>query len=196
MWIDLSPPFRHNKMTYVMATCQECGQRKRVSLSAIRKSKSKSCGCAQADYMRKKQTSHGRSRTADRVYFTWRNMRLRCSPKAKGADRRNYYERGIRVCEAWQSSFETFLHDVGEPKAKSDRLERKNNNTGYEPGNCIWVSAKVQARNRRTNVFIEYQGRTQILSDWADELGVPRTALSHRIRQGWPLEIALAKKQP
>ena len=35
---------------------------------------------------------------------------------------------------------------------------------------------------------IHWQGRTQRVSNWADEMGISKTTLYNRIRKGWPPE--------
>ena len=73
-------------------------------------------------------------------------MRKRCrSPNSK--DYRNYGARGIKVCERW-SSFTNFLSDMGE-RPKGLMLERKDNDLGYNPDNCIWDTRTVNNRNKR-----------------------------------------------
>ena len=77
--------------------------------------------------------------------------------------------------------FENFLSDMGErPPGKT--IERIDNAGDYAPGNCRWVTSKEQARNRRTNVVIEFNGRTMILTDWAKEFGLTPEGLSWRLK--------------
>ena len=88
---------------------------------------------------------HGRSKTTE--YHIWRTMLARCyNPKSKKYP--SYGERGIKVCPEWRESFENFLADMGlRPVGHS--IERKNNDGDYEPNNCVWATAKIQANNRR-----------------------------------------------
>lgn len=129
-----------------------------------------------------------------RTYTAWVNMHARC----KGNDERNvpnYVERGITVCERW-NSFENFLSDMGEaPEYKT--LDRIDNNIGYSLSNCRWASRSEQARNRRKPMaqkFIEFGGTKLSAAQWEDKMGLSRGLLYHRIvRMKWPLERALTE---
>ena len=117
-------------------------------------------------------------------------MIIRCnnpsSPKWK-----DYRGRGITVCSRWLK-FDLFFGDMGEaPKGMS--LERVNNNQGYSPENCRWDTPMEQASNRRTNRFLEFQGQIKTVSQWARDLGVPVSALTSRLRNGWEISRALTE---
>lgn len=94
-----------------------------------------------------------------------------------------YGQRGIRVCERWQASFEDFLADMGPAPTPKHTIEREENYLGYHPGNCRWATMKEQGQNRRSNVFLTFQGRRQTMAQWADELGVDRRVLWKRLRR-------------
>ena len=132
---------------------------------------------------------HGKSKTPS--YGIWRAMHDRCkNPKSHAWDL--YGGRGITVCEEW-GSFENFYADMGDVPAGMS-LDRKNNDKGYSPDNCRWASREEQGRNRRTNHHLTYQGKTQCIADWADELGMsPSTILSRVLGMGWTTERALTQ---
>lgn len=131
---------------------------------------------------------HGGSST--KLYRKWAAMKVRCSPRADHRQTRGYYDRGIRVCEEWQT-FEPFqkwaLANGYYPGAELDRID---NDGDYSPKNCRFVSKSENCRNRRTNVLVTYRGRTQTLADWVDELGLNYNRVRGRILKGWDPEKA------
>src|SRR5438128_11550029 len=60
------------------------------------------CGCLQRERASEANSSHGLSQTPE--YTTWERIKNRClNPNA--ADRADYADRGITVCQRWQDSF-------------------------------------------------------------------------------------------
>jgi hypothetical protein len=103
-----------------------------------------------------------------------------------------YGGRGIKVCDRWRDSFENFFADMGKAPYRSLSIDRIDNNGGYKLGNCKWSTNEEQANNKRTNHVLTFNGRSQTLAQWADELRIKRVTLQARItRYGWSVERAL-----
>jgi len=68
---------------------------------------------------------------------------------------------------------------------RNTTIERIDNNGNYCKENCRWATWEEQSKNRRSNRYITYKGRTLIVADWAKELGVSRQTIGYRLRQGW-----------
>lgn len=134
-------------------------------------------------------------KTKRKLHEAWRHMVHRCENEKHSAYK-DYGGRGIAVCEQWRSFPKFYSWAVTSGYEDGLTLDRIDNDGNYEPSNCRWVSRKVQGNNRRTNKLITFNGRTQTMAMWADELGITRHALWARLYQHkMPLEIALTAKK-
>jgi hypothetical protein len=128
--------------------------------------------------------------------YAYQSMLQRCY-NPNNPQYKDYGGRGVTICERWQSGkdgqgFTNFTRDMG-IKPKDALLDRIDNDKGYSPDNCKWSTRKEQQRNRRNNIFITYQGKTQCAKDWSIELGVNNITLLRRYKLGLPLEIVFSK---
>lgn len=122
-----------------------------------------------------------------KTYKAWAAMLQRCN-NPNTYNYCDYGGRGIKVCERWKF-FENFFEDMGEvPEGKS--LDRIDVNGNYEPSNCRWATSSEQARNRRNNNFITYNGITKPLAEWAETLGISYSVLRTRLHRKWTIEEA------
>lgn len=171
----------------------DCGERKTVAPSSLRRGCSISCGCRRRELTRMADTCHGLTET--RVYGSWGKMRSRCTDPAYHAFHR-YGGRGIRVCERWMS-FKNFLADMGHPPTPKHTIDRINNDGNYEPGNCRWVTQKQQVRNSTTVTMVSAWGETKSLVEWKEDSRcvVGYDTLKQRIRMyGFSPEEAISCK--
>lgn len=137
-------------------------------------------------------------KTGTSEYNSWAHIMRRTSSSAKPRDRKNYYDRNIKVCQRWRdgegemSGFECFLHDMGEKPMPGYSIDRIDNDGDYEPNNCRWASPRQQSQNQRSNVKVTYRGKTYILADAIREFATVKYGTVYkRIREGWPVERAL-----
>ena len=162
----------------------DCGRTSVVVKGNLLSGGTVSCGCL------KKNIKHGHSRIgkSSSVYRSWNAMKNRCdSVNNKGYA--NYGGRGISYCKRWED-FSNFLEDMGEPE-KGMTLDRINNDGDYTPENCRWATSKEQSQNRRSNVWITFNGKTLIQSDMAREYNLHPRTLNIRLKRGWSLKEAL-----
>lgn len=174
--------------------CQcECGTIRFVMTKDLMNGKSKSCRCLTAETAKAKMLVHGHSTGYFRSpeYRVWCAMKNRCT-NPNGRIYRLYGLRGIKVCDRWLKSFANFLADMGK-RPEGTSLDRINNDGNYEPGNCRWATAKVQANNLRTNRVIEFSGERRTVSQWSDKTGIKRETITHRLKRGWSIGKALQK---
>ncbi len=126
----------------------ECGTMVIVPGNALRRKHrpTRSCGCLVVEHIANVNLSHGD--TGSTEYRAWQNMIRRCYEKSNN----RYYlygARGIRVCEEWRHSYETFLRDMGRKPSRQHSLDRRENDKHYSHDNCRWATRSEQAKNRR-----------------------------------------------
>lgn len=165
----------------------DCGEARVIDGTGLRAGRNKSCGCKSPKFTSEQLTTHGLSKS--RIYSIWQGMMYRCSDKCKDISRKNYYDKGIRVCERWHT-FENFVADMGVP-ADDLTMDRIDNSKGYEPSNCRWATHKQQANNSSWNHILTYEGRSQTIAMWADERKIKPNTIVYRIRRKWPIAKAL-----
>lgn len=176
-----------NKHGHIEWLCLcDCGKQTIVPGCCLKTGNTKSCGCLQREVVSKIMTTHGHnSKTGkSKVYQSWDDMTQRCgNPNRK--QYKNYGGRGIRICQRWKK-FTNFLKDMGEPPTRQYTLDRINNNGNYCKSNCRWATRKQQSQNRRNNIMITHNNKTQCLSAWSDELGINYKTLWYRLfKYGW-----------
>jgi len=140
-----------NKWGERIWTCRcSCGNLVDVSGSSLREGKTKSCGCLRQEETSKRLLTHGESATTGYTteYKIWSGMKQRCL-NPKQTKYTSYGGRGIKICQEWSTSFETFLKDVGRRPSIHHSLDRIDVNGNYEPNNVRWATHAEQQANKR-----------------------------------------------
>ncbi len=173
----------NNKHEQSMWACTcDCGKEKIMCGHDLKNSHTKSCGCL------KKEHGHSARGEVSKTYTVWCSMIQRCiNTNATGYH--SYGGRGIIVCGSWLNSFENFLEDMGEVP-EGYQIDRINNNGNYCKSNCRWATPKENSRNTRINRLITFNGKTQCLVEWAEELNIGISLLWYRLKH-WSIEKAL-----
>lgn len=156
----------------------DCGNVFETSGYSVRSGKVRSCNECAVERSRQASVTHGLSGTTE--FDIWTGIISRCTNK-KSRSYPRYGGRGIHVCERWASDFEAFLSDMGPRPSLGHSIERKNNDGHYEPGNCIWATAKEQANNKRSNRLVTVNGVTKTVAQWADSTGLSYDTLWQRL---------------
>lgn len=177
-----------NRISKWQCRC-DCGAIKIIDGPKLISGNTKSCGCLKVKAGDRLRT-HSESKNPSKEYIAWQHMKRRCYTKTN-KDYKDYGGRGIKVCERWNVSYESFLKDMGRAPSQIHTLDRKDVNGNYCPENCKWATRLEQANNTRVTRFLEHDGIRLSLSQWSRKLGICRASLSERISSGWPLEKAL-----
>lgn len=159
----------------------ECGSSVVRSVKSVRDGKTKSCGCIKREQLSARNTKHGLSRTEAKTYRSWKDMRSRCYNTNSG-DYPNYGGRGVAVCDQW-GEFSVFFEDMGR-RPEGMTIDRIDVDLDYEPSNCRWADAEVQANNKRDSVKLTISGETKTLSQWCRVFGVERSKAAYRHKMG------------
>lgn len=179
-----SYPDGHSVFSFWKCLC-DCGNESTVQSRKLTTGHSKSCGCLMRESASQRFTKHGGSRSSKKgvhpLYETWKGMHARCN-NANHKLWKNYGGRGIAVCDKW-SDFSLFVEDMFHSWRPSLTIERKDNNKGYHPDNCIWADRIVQANNKRNTVWVEIYGRIQPVAVWCRELGLNAGSVNAHARK-------------
>ena len=172
----------------------DCGNWSVVSLSGLR-SGTFSCGCYRVERAGLLTLKHGArggdNRNKMATYKTWDSMKQRChNPKSKGWQW--YGGKGITVCDRWLADYNNFLTDMGERPPRAS-IERKNNELGYSPDNCVWATSKEQARNRSNNRLVLFNGQMMPLVQACELAGMPYKTAKSRLQKGWSEHDAISR---
>ncbi|MBE6943806.1 MAG: hypothetical protein E7453_06045 [Ruminococcaceae bacterium] len=167
----------------------DCGKTAIVRGADLKMGKVYSCGCYRNNRLATRNYIHGKADS--QLHIVWKGMKQRCTnPKHNGFTR--YGGRGIKVCDEWLHNFQAF-YDWATANGYRDGLsiDRIDNNKGYSPDNCRWVTREEQNNNTSSNHLITLNGQTKTLAQWGRQLGIKPSTYGSRMRRGWPPEEAL-----
>lgn len=187
--LTLASTQRKSGKLYWVCRC-DCGNEKSIRSDALKSGATVSCGCYSADATANRNRKHGESDSS--CYQAWRGMLNRCLRPDHDAFK-YYGGRGICVCDRWRDDYLAFKADMGTPPPRH-QLDRIDSDKGYEPGNCRWVTAKVNANNRRNTRKIVIGGVEKTIEQASIDSGVLMSTISTRLFRGMDPETAIQAK--
>lgn len=165
-----------------------CGDRVVVKAVDVLSGDTNSCGCLKKAKLidRNKQSTDPWRRAHQREYSSYISARRRClDPTDK--DYYRYGAKGISFYEPWAKSFRKFCEDVGD-RPEGTTLDRIDTTKGYEPGNVRWATPLVQAENRRSTLWVAWNGRRLSATEVARQLGVTNGAIYAQLKKKGTLD--------
>lgn len=163
---------RHSYKKYWFCLC-DCGNKKNVRADHLASGATKSCGC-----IRDGNPKHGLTGTI--IYNVWLSMKQRCCDK-NHKSYKNYGGRDINVCSEWENDAVSFVEwSLKNGWEKGLQIDRKNNDLGYSPENCRFVTPLINSRNRRSekSTFSGCCGVTFRNGKWVSRIMVLGKAIS------------------
>jgi hypothetical protein len=171
-----------DKWNYLVWKCRcDCGRDTLVVQAMLLRKRNgvRSCGCAKIDAL-KHRAKHGMSASPE--FRIWAAMWTRCT-NPRQSHWMKYGGRGITICERWKS-FANFYADMGPKPSPEHSIDRRDNNKGYEPSNCRWATQVEQMNNTSRSAKVEYLGRVETITKWAEILGINYSSLRARYQRG------------
>lgn len=169
----------------------DCGNTTLVNSNNLKTGQVKSCGCLFHKYSDYSSILNNHKDDYRRLYGIWKNIKSRCT-NTNDKSYNNYGGRGITIDSEWEKSFIKFAEWAYLHGYNNDlTIERINVNGNYSPENCTWTTLKNQARNRRSTLWITYQGETKSLAEWCEIYGTNYKRTHGRMRRGWDFEKAM-----
>lgn len=167
--------------------CRETGLKPATVLARLK------LGWSEADAVTTPARPEAKVKSADPLAKE-KAARLMMMRRCRDETNKDYGGRGLTVHPAWVESFAAFLADVGPAPSAAHTLHRIKNDRGYEPGNVAWATKTEQARCRRSNRLLTFQGVTRTVAEWSEVTGISETALNQRLNvYHWPVERALTE---
>ena len=164
----------------------DCGNMITTRATCLKSGCTQSCGCWLRDKTKATATKHGGFGT--RLYAVWNSMRQRCN-NPKNHAYGDYGGRGIKICKEWDdfAVFKEWAVGAGydEDAPNGDcTLDRIDVDGDYSPSNCRFVSRTVQNRNKRSSIYVEHNGETRSLVEWAEKFNLCYESLWKQYKEG------------
>lgn len=178
-WNSLCNGHKHSKFKCKCECWNECI----VTWYYLKSGHTQSCGCIVKENCGNNFRTHWMSE--DRIFTIWVNMKHRC----KNLDDKYYGWRWITY-DPRREKFENFRDDMLSTYEEWLTIDRLDTNKNYSKDNCKRSTRLEQWNNKRSNIWIEYNGKRQTLSQRAKELWLSWDVLRYRISK-WTIEDAL-----
>jgi hypothetical protein len=178
-----------------------CGQLTVLDVYSVKSGNTKSCGClSKANAIKQGRATRKHGGFGTKLYTVWVQIKYRCHNPAC-ASFTDYGGRGIGICSEWDQSFPVFRDwAIANGWRPELQIDRRDNNRGYSPDNCRFVTMIENLRNRRITKLITAWGETKPLTAWIEDqrCKCSESGLRHRLfpykkhNRKWSAEDAIS----
>ena len=114
----------------------------------------------------------------------------------KDQHHKNYYDRGIKICDEWRNNSKSFIEwSLENGYADNLTIDRIDVNGNYEPSNCRWVTNREQQQNKRNTRKTVIYGKEYKTDEIEKIFKIKSVTFYARIdRYGMTPEQAICKK--
>lgn len=115
--------------------------------------------------------THGINADYPNLYGTWCSMKARCenTNRPKYVD---YGKRGITLCKEWHNAGVFAQWALSHGYKQGLQIDRINNDKGYFPDNCRFVTPKENSRNRRNTKYLNIGGIEKSIAEWCETVSI------------------------
>ena len=179
--------------------CQcDCGNQTIVRSDYLKSGHTKSCGCIHKKY--------GGKVSADRLYRLYRGIIQRTTILRKNNHNHTYIEKGIAMCDEWRNDFNKFKEWALEngydysKTANEQTIDRIDNDKGYYPENCRFVSRKENNQNeskKKGIVCLSKEQQFEVIKLYQNGLSSRKLAEKYKVSKTTIMNIvrALTKEE-
>ena len=176
---------RPNSSQYFCECVCECGKFTTVNRHKLKSGKTTSCGCAAG----RGSKMHGMTKT--KIYYVWNGIRNRCAGNCSEITKKNYSSRGIKVCDEWNDFRSFYSWAMGNGYCEGLQIDRINNDLGYSPNNCRWVTPAENNKNKSNIIKVNVNGENIYWIDAARNNGISEGCARSRVYRGWSVMDAI-----
>lgn len=186
----IEPQDRKNVTYNYLCKC-DCGNVIPANISKLKNGHTKSCGCNKEQVKEMIGNLNRKYKYPNkRLYSIFKLMHRRCTDP-NDIRYSSYGGRGIKICKEWED-YDAFSEWALNNGYNSElTIDRIDVNGDYEPKNCRWITNQKQQNNRRNCHYIEYNGETHTVTEWARILNIPIGKFRWHIQHGKTIQQTL-----
>lgn len=188
--------FLYKKSCHLHFLCKcDCGNTTIAHRGNLKRGSSKSCGCLAKEILIKRSEKHGlyKNGKPHRIANIYNGMKARCY-KPQHIFYHLYGGRGITICEEWLKNIKAFMKWALINGYNSKlTIDRKDNDKGYSPDNCRFVTQKEQMNNRACSKKYLYKNVLYTTKEISVQFNINEGTIKSRLRRGWNINKVIER---